>query len=352
MGGWRRRDFLGAAATASAAGRSVAAIEVMLPVGLLRLRGLGGIEGYCLGVSESAAVAIKRCAPVLTSGDPLDRERIWRELTSSRVTPEAIAAIDIALWDLAGKILNLPVFRVAGGLRDEIPVCKVGSRASRIEDVLRQARQARDAGFAAFQDRFTGPEGSVGQMAKAVRDIAGDGIGLIHAAGGRYDRAQALRVGRALERSGYELLDEPLPAGDRDGVGELSGALDISIATAVPRNGMARALAAQTPDIPRIEAIGQGGFTGLLKSLRAAEAFGVPCAIAGRGPLGGLVHAHAIGAVRVARFFEDNEPAEEAPLVSGGLPAGPKVRLTATPGFGLDVNWPEMERRTKRVLRA
>lgn len=354
MGGLRRRDFLGAAASVpvSLAGETVAAIEIMLPVGLLRLRGSHGVEGYYLGVNESAAQAIINCAPALTSSDSLDRERIWRDLVAKRVPVTAITAIDVALWDLAGKALGMPVFRVAGGLREQIPACRVGSQSSRIEEVVQQARQARNAGWPAFKDQFSGPEDAVLAMAKAVRDASGGDVALIHAGGGRYDRPQALRVGRALEKSGYELLEEPLPAGDRDGVGELARTLDISISAAVSRSEVARSLAAQSPDVLRIEAAGQGGFTGLLKSLRAAEAFGVTCSIAGRGPMGGLVHGHATGAVRAARFLEDSGLAEESPLTRASLPAGPEVRLPAAPGFGLELNWPEVERRTKRVLRS
>lgn len=352
MGGWRRRDFLGSAVaiTAKSAGAApVSKIEIHLPLGLLRLRAEGGLEGTCLGVSEPAAeVLVSECGPVLAAHDLLDRERIWQALLEKHLPAEAMAAADIALWDLGGKLLGLPAFRMAGGLRNRIPVCKVGSRSARGADCAFQARAAREAGYAAFRDHFSGPAESVRDMARHTREAAGDQLALIHSGGGRYRQEEALRVGRALQTFGYDAFEEPLA--NRAGLVELAKELDIPVAAFVGRADVAQALTEQVPDILRVEATGQGGFTGLMKTLRAAEAFGVACSIAGRGPLGGLVHAHAIGAAINARFFEEEPPEEDAKVLEPL--SGPEVRLSTEPGFGVKLNWAEVEKRTKRVLRA
>lgn len=357
MRDWRRRDFLGSAAAltsgASPAGAvSISKVEVHLPVGLLRVRVASGVEGYSLGIDGPTAEAIiQRAAPVLAARDPLDRERVWLELQANGVARVVLSAVDVALWDLGGKLLGLPVFRMTGGLRSQIPVCKVGAASSRIENCTEQARAANRAGYEAFQDGFSGPAESVNEMARGVREAAGDRVALIHSAGGRYDRSQALRVGQTLQAFGYDALEDPMRDADRAGVGELARVLDIPIAAPVSRPDVARALTEQFPDILRIDAVRHGGFTGLVKTLRAAEAFGVSCAVAGRGPLGGFVHAHAIGAVRSARFFEDGEASDEQSLLRGGSPSGPAVRLSNAPGFGLELDWNEIEKRTNRVLR-
>lgn len=353
MDGWRRRDFLGSAAAMMAlpaGAEPVARIEIHLPVGLLRLRAENGLEGYCLGVSRSSAeVLVSACAPVLAARDPLDRERIWPALLAKRIPLAALAATDVALWDLCGKLLGLPVFRMAGGFRSRIPVCKTGPWSSRISECVSQARAARASGYAAFRGRFSGPVESLEEMARRVREAAGD-LALIHSGGGRYDLDQARRAGRVLQQSSYDAFEEPLAETRRSALQELARDLDIPVAASLGRQGVARALTEQVPDILRIDADGQGGFTGLLKTLRAAEAFGVACSIAGRGPLGGLVHAHALGAAANARFFEEEQAEEDASVLEPLT--GPEVDLPAEPGFGVKLNWAEIEKRTERVLRA
>jgi L-alanine-DL-glutamate epimerase-like enolase superfamily enzyme len=358
MNAWPRRDFLASAAVAASAQQfpqsslGVSKIEIHLPVGLLRIRLSGDVEGCCLGLSErTAEVIISQCAPAIVRQDPLRRERLWQDLASKDLPVEARAAIDIALWDLAGHILQIPVFRLASGFRESIPVCRVSSRTNRIPELAGQAARAAAAGYAAFQDRFTGTAESVSELASELRDAAGEAMPLIHSAGAPYTPDQALQIGRVLQRSNFDAFDLPLSVSDGRALGELATSLDLPVASPVSADGVARALTAQVPDILRIDAMRHIGFTGILKTLRAAEAFGVSCAITGPGPLGGLVHAHAIAVSRSARYFEEVVESVEPPLVQDP-PAGPAWTLPNAPGFGAVLNWPEIEKRTARVLRA
>lgn len=360
MNGWRRRDFLGSATALAANAQisssnspQIANIEIHLPVGLLRIKVSPNLEGYCLGIGESTAKTIvDRCAPALTGQDPALRERIWQTLRSKKIQEEALAAIDIALWDLAGRILSLPSFRLAGGLCEKVPVCKIGTRTRRIDEVREQVVQAAKAGYAAFQDRFSGPVDTIPRLAEELQHAADSRLALIHSGDGRYDPAQALRAGQALQRAGYDTFEDPFVGGAWETLGGLSRSLDLPVSSPVRRTDVARALTAQFPDILRIDAIRHGGFTGLLKTLRAAEAFGVSCAVAGTGPLSGLVHAHAIAAARNARFFEEVPQPDESGVLKGSLPAGPAYTVPTKPGFGVELVWAEIERRTQRVLRA
>jgi len=82
-----------------------------------------GTEGYCFGASKEANRLLKK---ILVGEDPMDREKIWQKMSKSRwlyreiLTDRAIATIDLALWDLAGRYLNLPVYKLLGGCREKV----------------------------------------------------------------------------------------------------------------------------------------------------------------------------------------------------------------------------------------
>ena len=89
--------------------------------------GVEGIAGVWNATSYDferyTAESIRHLAPILVGKDPLLRENIWHEIRPRvfPLPPQSLAAIDIALWDLAGKAANLPLYKLLGGARDKIP---------------------------------------------------------------------------------------------------------------------------------------------------------------------------------------------------------------------------------------
>jgi L-alanine-DL-glutamate epimerase-like enolase superfamily enzyme len=86
------------------------------PIGLLRIQTDGGLEGHCLGVDTQVAHQIQTsCKSLLIDQDPMDRENLWQELVRAdrfSYLPHTVRGyVDVALWDLVGKITGLPAPR-------------------------------------------------------------------------------------------------------------------------------------------------------------------------------------------------------------------------------------------------
>ena len=94
--------------------------------GLLRIITENGIEGWCNDIDrETARILTSQFQQYLIGRDALERERLWHELLMrERLTwpPKKLrGAIDVALWDIAGKQFELPVWRLLGACRDKVP---------------------------------------------------------------------------------------------------------------------------------------------------------------------------------------------------------------------------------------
>lgn len=179
-------------------------------------------------------------APQLIGRDPLAIDALWDALYASMrlrgygtgVMLEAIAGIDIALWDLAGKALGQPVYRLLGGpYSTHIPCYLSGVPGATVDDRIRAAR-----GFVA--EGYTAMKLSVGRgpldedldgVEAVIEAVRGDADVLVDAHG-VYDARTAVAAGRRLERAGAGWFEDPLPPEDVDGYAALCQTLDIPVA--------------------------------------------------------------------------------------------------------------------------
>jgi len=202
-----------------------------------------GLEGYAMArtyggttghiISESIVTTLK---PRIVGQDPLNRERVWQEMWQLEHGVHApifaISAVDVALWDLAGKILHVPVYQLIGGYRDSIPAYASSSFLDDTDAYLRDVAAALQHGFRAYKIHpFQNPARDM-ELCRAVRRAVGSEVDLMLDVVSTYDRLSALRVGRVLEELGFLWYEEPLPHYDIQGYVELSRALDIPIAGA------------------------------------------------------------------------------------------------------------------------
>lgn len=194
---------------------------------------------------------------------------------------DAIAGLDIALWDIRGKVAGLSVAELAGGrFRDRLPGYVTGLRGRTTEERAAEARAWADAGLAVKACLGFGVAEDIAEVQR-IRDAIGDSGRLMVDALWSYTVPEALRVGRALERAGVEFFESPLLPEDLDGHAELAVALDLPIAVGEPlRTRFAflpwlrrRALDLAQPDVMR------AGLTETIRIATLAEAFGVPVAL-------------------------------------------------------------------------
>jgi L-alanine-DL-glutamate epimerase-like enolase superfamily enzyme len=370
--GPNRREFLravsGGAVLSAVLGETTAALpaespkpgliitdlRIHQPAGVLRILTNGEPEGWCLGVSAETAQGIwKHYRQILTGRDPLQRERIWQELAAVKASPAMHACADIALWDLCGKIVGLPVFRLIGGFRDRVPACKTGRRLGTVEAVVEDATRARNQGYPGYRERFQGKASLIGSMAAATRSAVGPDFWLIHASGQPQPYTAAVQAGLELQKQAYSWIEEPLLHPVPANLKRLCSALDIPVASAGRRPATLLSssdlLATQSVDILRIRLSALGGITGALKAARAAEAFGINCQIASESVAAGFAQVHLLGAIRNAAFFESEEPdtGVAMPLIKNPLTVETgHIAVPSAPGLGVDLSWADLERQT------
>ncbi|MFC4031735.1 mandelate racemase/muconate lactonizing enzyme family protein [Streptomyces polygonati] len=226
----------------------------------------------------------REVAPVLVGEDPSDIGRLWDKLVwagasvgRSGLATQAVAALDIALWDLKARRAGLPLAKLLGAHRDSVRCYNTsgGFLHTPVEEVLDNADALLERGLGGIKIKVGQPDGAADlKRVEAVRARVGDGVPLMVDANQQWDRPTALRMGRALEGFGLTWIEEPLDAYDIEGHAALAAALDTPIATGEMLAGAAehaaliegRGCDILQPDAPRV-----GGITQFLKVAALAD---------------------------------------------------------------------------------
>lgn len=306
-----------------------------------------------LGPRATKAVVEDVLAPLLIGGDALAVEYHWERMYGSMrlrghstgFQLEAIAGVDIALWDLAGKLLGVPVYRLLGGpYRTVLSVYASGIPGATVAERVAQARAFVAAGFSAMKlsigrGDIDGDLALVAAVAAAIRGEAD----LLIDAHGAYTADNALYVGRRLQELGVYWLEDPLAPEDVDGYVHLAAALDLAIAAGETEcnrwqfeERLARcAVDIILPDICRAGGISEGRRIATVASLHGMK-------WAAHVSMGSSVHVAAAAhlAAASANFLIGEWSSTPNPLGDGLLtaplrPAGGFLRVPTAPGLGI-----------------
>ncbi len=291
-----------------------------ISLGLLRIYTDEGIEGHAfLGSSvysaeQDGASLIASLKPVLMGKDPLMRESLYKELISwqrlRNTTFRAVGAVDIALWDIAGKAAGMPIYRLIGGSREQIAAYASSQVLPDIETYVDEVKRYQDMNWKAY--KIHPPVRDYREdirICEAVREAAGDGYALMLDSMWAYSYPQAVTVGRELERLSYEWFEDPLPEHDLYNYSKLCEQLDISVmATEYPGGDLKSYtpwLMAKATDKLRGDVAVKGGITALIKAAALAEAFGMEYEIHhGANSLNNVANLHVALAVGNCSYFE------------------------------------------------
>ena len=221
--------------------RSATIIEVITDVGIT-----GWGEAFAQGLEppEIAATVIdKALRPLVTGADPLDTEVLWhrmyhmtRDYGRKGSVVSGISAVDMALWDIAGKYHEVPVYRLLGGaFRTRVQPYATGfyrvkgqGEAKRLgEEAIRHF----EAGFSIMKVKLGyGVDDDIACMTEIGRAIQGKPITLMVDTNHAYGRAEGLRLGRALEQYNLRWYEEPVVPEDLAGYTEMRQKLSMPIA--------------------------------------------------------------------------------------------------------------------------
>ena len=259
-----------------------------------------GITGWgeCFGPGNIAlankAIVERVIQPLILGMDPMNRDVIWhkvynllRDHGQKGMPMQSLSGVDIALWDIAGKVAGLPIHKLIGGAhRTDVSVYGYGMMLRPGESVdnlaacfVDEAAEIKDMGFVATKMKVgLGPKPDV-KLAEAVRKGVGDDYRFMVDANHCYTTSDAFYVGRALQDLDAYWFEEPIAPEDHDGYRELRAGLDINISggeAEFNRWGWRQILENRGLDIAQPEVCALGGISEYLRVLALCHAHFTP----------------------------------------------------------------------------
>lgn len=326
-----------------------------------------GVEGYSFGAKWDLVEHIVK--PAVIGEDPFYRERIWQRLKewqrlhSGVLTDRILAVVDLALWDLAGRYLNQPVYRLLGGYRDKIPAYASTMCGDELQDGLNTpeayadfAEVCKKQGYKAFKLHTWMPPISWAPDPKmdvaacrAVSERVGEDMVLMLDPFHYYSRMQALYLGRELEKLDFHWIEEPMDEHSISSYVWLTEQLDIPVVGPETAEGKmqtrAEWITRSASDISRGGVFDLGGITPLVKTIHLCESFGFACEIHSPGA-GSL---HVLGSMAIPGefyergllhpFIDYEKPAPWLKEIVDPLDDEGFVHISKRPGLGLDIDF-------------
>lgn len=336
-------------------------------LGLVTLQTDEGPAGHAFLGSSSrpasldGASLIKFLKPLVLGQHPLDRERLFAQM-SHRVrntTYRCIGAVDVALWDLAGKVAGLPIHRLLGSSRAAAPAYASSEVLPSKEAYAEEAVRIKGLGFQGYKIHPPAVWQKDIEICRAVRKAVGDDFRVMLDSTWSYQFPEALRVGRVLEELNYYWFEDPLDADDISNYVKLKQKLDIPILATEYSPGGFQSFAPwvimQATDFLRGDVAVKGGITALVKIAHLAEAFHMNVEVHhGGNSLNNVANLHVILSIPNTEFFEVLLPdatqkyglVEDIAADKSGL-----VRVPEGPGLGAKIDFDLIKRKTTAVLK-
>lgn len=309
--------------------------------------------GECSGPPRVVGAAVDHLAPLILGGDPLKRQSHAnglllraREEGPGGLLFAAAGGIDMALWDLTGKALGIPISVLLGGpVRDAVKVYAASVYFGSLSEAVRTAEQLAGAGFDAIKVKVGMGLDSDDERVAAIRETLGPAVKVLLDANGAYDAKTAISLAQRVARHEIYWIEEPVPASD------LEGAIIVRNAGAIRTAGgealhtrfafepwlSRRALDVAMPDLGRC-----GGLT----EAAAIAAMAAACRIAVSPHCWGCsvglaasVHlAAALPNCEILEFDAHPDPLRDALLGAQLRPDKALIRVPEGPGLGVEID--------------
>ena len=320
----------------------------------LRLRTDDGIEGIGLtgfggGIMRALKAAVEDLGALIIGEDPLRADRVLEKIEAASeacgpggFTSLALAAFDIALWDIRGKAFNVPLARLLGGRRERVPAYASGAlmRTSPLDKVERAAGVLVEKGYRQIKTQMA-VEGLTWaqeiERIRVIRKAVGPEVALMVDINQRWGVHEAIAVASRIEDLGLAWLEDPTVATDHQGLAKIADALTMPVCAGEYLYGIEphrQSLAHHSVDIVMIDVLRAGGITPWMKIAAMAEAFNRPVV----SHLLPEIHVHLVAAAPNALVVEympwtrhlfENPPMPERGEMT--VPPGPGLGLTFAP---------------------
>lgn len=282
------------------------------------------------------------------------------------------AAADVCLWDILGKAVNRPIYKIlSGGMptKDKMMAYASSQHLSTVEDYVPDVLKAKAQGFRAYKihpgggQHATGPAipTYIGHMEeiREVRKAAGDEFVLMHDPVQRYNRQEAMTVGRLLDELNYAWFEDPIRTTDQEGLTQLCAALDLPIHVGefiYSISDFADYIKKDALDVVRLIADNVGGISGAMRVGLLADAHGLECTPHNWGNVPDMaLHFHVELALPNSWWFEMPFPAEYADRPEYRdkfrIDADGYVHAPTEPGLGYPIDRAALDKMMVRIDR-
>jgi L-alanine-DL-glutamate epimerase-like enolase superfamily enzyme len=334
----------------SNAKRAFIALEFLTDNGVTGI----GVTSFGAKLTKTLKSAVDQLAELIIGDDPMRIEAIRNKLHAAAAPagPEgiftlALAAIDIALWDIKGKAFNQPLWQLLGGNRDKVPTYASGAlmRTMKADLVVTACERMIEKGFREIKMHLAlsddGNARSDIERARLVRGVVGDEIKLMADINQRWRVDQAVSIGSRLEEFHFTWLEDVTACQDFAGLARVASSLITPIASGELLWGLApfrELMQARATDIVMIDLLRAGGITTWMKIAALAEAFNLPVVT----HLLPEIHMHLIGAIPNGLTVEympwSFRLFEQVPL-----PVDGSLTMSREAGLGLRLDYKALE---------
>jgi L-alanine-DL-glutamate epimerase-like enolase superfamily enzyme len=317
-----------------------------------------GIEGVGMGAASIVGPAlVGTLERELIGENPMNVERLWHKMWVPKLvgrrgmTTRVISAIDIALWDLRGKIADQPLYRLLGGYRERVPAYIAGGyylEGKTLDDLAQEMLGNVEAGATAVKMKVGGvPINEDVERVKVVREAIGPGIKLMVDANCAYRYYEAIQFARKIEPFDIYWFEEPVAPDDYEGHARVARSSSIPVATGeneYTRYGFRDLIQHGSASILNADAQILGGITEFMNVASLAAAHDLHIAPHGAQE----VHIHLVAAIPnglILEFYRETVNPLHGRIFKESLTldADGCVSVPQTPGLGMEPNWEVLE---------
>jgi L-alanine-DL-glutamate epimerase-like enolase superfamily enzyme len=275
-----------------------------------------GVTYHEVGGEATKMMIEKNIAPKIIGRSPFETEKLWYEMFGylrgvgrKGLMFCAYSAVDIALWDLKGKILNMPLYKLFGGSESRVPVYGSGGWTSYSDEQLveEMVHMVKEEGYSTikFKVGFEGGSkpGRDLERVRKVREAVGPDIQILLDANNCWDAATGARFANRVKDYDIMLLEEPVFADDIPGLKKFKQSTDLPLATGeheYTKWGARDLLLHSGTDYVQCDGTRAGGFTEMLKIGALTQTFNVKFAPHAMEN----IHIHLVSAFNNAPFLE------------------------------------------------
>lgn len=322
---------------------------------VVRVTSTDGVQGWAdfTDAAMPGRTEMNSVRSILLGRDVMECGMVWRQFYEAGIPLDILAAVDVALWDLLGRLEGKPTHALLQTRRQSVQVCAgTGSNLGAPQAYAEYVLACKEKGISACRIQpYIGSSDRDIAVYTAVRDAVGADYPCVAGGLRSYTLDEARHVGLILDELAYKWYESPMPEDDswRDRYVALTSQVKIPVCAPVshPDSYPSRVswIAAKACDLSGMSVL-RGGFTACMELASACEAAGIPLQLPDAGP-DNYPHLQVIAATApsLIEYFDWSSPSREPVTLPGRATPEPVcdeqgcVAIPQTPGMGVELDW-------------